>query len=49
MELAKKLLREQQLNVNEIANHLCLQHFKPFYRKDLNVPIKFTPKQFSKS
>ncbi len=48
MELAKKLLREQQLNVNEIANHLgysTSSHFIAAFKRT----YKITPKQFSKS
>ena len=48
MELAKKLLAEQQLNVNEIAIHLgysASTHFIAAFKRKYNV----TPKQFSKS
>lgn len=48
MELAKKLLQEQQLNVNEIANHLgysTSSHFIAAFKRK----YKITPKQFSKS
>ncbi|WP_372746173.1 helix-turn-helix domain-containing protein [Lutibacter sp.] len=48
MELAKKLLQEQQLNVNEIAVHLgysTSSHFIAAFKRK----YKITPKQFSKS
>jgi len=48
MELAKKLLLEQQLNVNEIALHLgysASSHFIAAFKRK----YKTTPKQFSKS
>jgi len=48
MEIAKKLLREQQLNVNEIAAHLgysASSHFISAFKRKYDV----TPKQFSKS
>ena len=48
MELAKTLLQEQQLNVNEIAIHLgysTSSHFIAAFKRK----YKITPKQFSKS
>lgn len=48
MELAKKLLQEQQLNVNEIAIHLgysTSSHFIAAFKRK----YKITPKQFAKS
>ncbi len=48
MELAKKLLQEQQLNVNEIAVYLgysTSSHFIAAFKRK----YKITPKQFSKS
>lgn len=48
MELAKKLLEEQQLNVNEIAIHLgysASSHFIAAFKRKYNI----TPKQFAKS
>ncbi|MBI9041772.1 AraC family transcriptional regulator [Lutibacter sp.] len=48
MELAKKLLQEQQLNVNEIAVHLgysTSSHFIAAFKRK----YKITPKQFAKS
>lgn len=48
MELAKKLLREQQLNVNEIAIHLgysTSSHFIAAFKRKFET----TPKQFSRS
>ncbi len=47
MELAKKLLLEQQLNVNEIAAHLgysASSHFIAAFKRKFGI----TPKQFSK-
>ena len=48
MELAKKLLAEQQLNVNEIAIHLGYSASSHFIAAFKNK-YKITPKQFSKS
>ena len=48
MELAKTLLQEQQLNVNEIASHLgysASSHFIAAFKSKFGI----TPKQFSKS
>ena len=48
MELAKKLLLEQKLNVNEIASNLSYStssHFIAAFKKKYGI----TPKQFSKS
>jgi len=48
MELAKKLLQEQQLNVNEIASNLgysTSSHFIAAFKRKFGI----TPKQFSKS
>jgi AraC-like DNA-binding protein len=48
MELAKKLLLEQQLNVNEIASHLgysASSHFIAAFKRKFGI----TPKQFAKS
>lgn len=48
MDLAKKLLQEQQLNVNEIAIHLgysTSSHFIAAFKRK----FKITPKQFAKS
>ncbi len=48
MELAKTLLQEQQLNVNEIASHLgysASSHFIAAFKRKYGI----TPKQFSKS
>lgn len=48
MELAKTLLQEQQLNVNEIASHLgysTSSHFIAAFKRKFGI----TPKQFSKS
>ena len=48
MELAKKLLQEQQLNVNEIALHLgysTSSHFIAAFKRKYGT----TPKQFAKS
>lgn len=47
MELAKTLLQEQQMNVNEIATHLgysASSHFIAAFKKKVGI----TPKQFSK-
>jgi AraC-like DNA-binding protein len=47
MELAKKLLQEKQMNVNEIALHLgysTSSHFITAFKRKFNI----TPKQFSK-
>lgn len=48
MELAKTLLQEQQLNVNEIASHLgysASSHFIAAFKRKYGI----TPKQFAKS
>lgn len=48
MELAKTLLQEQQLNVNEIASHLgysTSSHFIAAFKRAYGI----TPKQFSKT
>jgi AraC-like DNA-binding protein len=48
MELAKKLLLENQLNVNEIASHLgysASSHFIAAFKRKFGI----TPKQFAKS
>ncbi|WP_372769511.1 helix-turn-helix domain-containing protein [Lutibacter sp.] len=48
MELAKTLLQEQQMNVNEIASHLgysASSHFIAAFKKKFGI----TPKQFAKS
>lgn len=48
MELAKNLLQEQQLNVNEISSHLgysTSSHFISAFKRKHGI----TPKQFSKS
>ena len=48
MELAKILLQEQQLNINEIASHLgysASSHFIAAFKSKFGI----TPKQFSKS
>jgi len=48
MELAKKLLQEQKLNVNEIAINLgysTSSHFIAAFKRK----YKITPKQYSKS
>ena len=48
MELAKKMLQEQQLNVNELAIHLgysTSSHFIAAFKRKFGT----TPKQFAKS
>jgi len=48
MELAKKLLLEQKLNVNEIASNLgysASSHFIAAFKRKYGI----TPKQFAKS
>ncbi len=48
MELAKKMLQEQQLNVNELAIHLgysTSSHFIAAFKRKFGI----TPKQFAKS
>jgi AraC-like DNA-binding protein len=48
MELAKTLLQEQQMNVNEIASHLgysASSHFIASFKRKFGI----TPKQFSKA
>ncbi len=48
MELAKKMLQEQQLNVNELALHLgysTSSHFIAAFKRKFGI----TPKQFAKS
>lgn len=48
MELAKTLLQEQQMNVNEIASHLgysASSHFIAAFKRKFGI----TPKQFAKS